>query len=147
MPSRSNAARTASGVSPCGTLNLIVPLLRSIAVSTPYGGLRSGSPSRPAVKPPRPPRPPPPKAGGAPVAGGVPAAAPPGTAAPGASAPVEGPRPAPGAPRPNPPLPRPPSPRALGGGSASQIGIRFFACASLLTVAKYVSLSDSVVTD
>src|SRR5215510_6195695 len=57
MPRRSSAVRTLSGVSPCGTLNLMVPLFRSIAVSTPYGGLTNGSPSSPCVNPPRPPPP------------------------------------------------------------------------------------------
>jgi hypothetical protein len=35
----------------------------------------------------------------------------------------------------------------FGGGSASQIGIRFFACASGFTVARYCSLMIVVVTD
>src|SRR5438132_963088 len=55
MPSRWNDARTPSGVSPWGTLNLSVPVFRSSAVNTPYGGLTIGSPSRPLVNPPRPP--------------------------------------------------------------------------------------------
>ena len=35
----------ASGVSPCGTCHIISPLSRSIAESTPYGGLTIGRPS------------------------------------------------------------------------------------------------------
>src|SRR5207247_10917817 len=46
--------RTVSGVSPWGTLNLVSPVFRSIAVSTPYGGFAIGKFSRPVVRPPRP---------------------------------------------------------------------------------------------
>ena len=46
--------RTASGVSPCGTWNFSVPVFRSIAVSTPYGGFTIDRPSRPCVSAPRP---------------------------------------------------------------------------------------------
>jgi len=35
----------------------------------------------------------------------------------------------------------------VGGGSASQMGIRFLACASGFTVARYCSLMMVVVTD
>src|SRR5262245_4757270 len=164
MPRRSSAVRTLSGVSPGGTLNLIVPLFRSIAVSTPYGGLTNGSPSSPCVNPPRPkpaggaagappaapaaaaaPRPTaappaPPPSGDAPA--GKPAAAPAGKPPSGAA-----PRPSPRTPPPRPNPPRPRSPLMFGGGSASQIGMRFFACASGLTVARYCSLIIVVVTD
>src|SRR5262245_13571263 len=37
--------RTTSGVSPCGTCHFNSPFLRSIAESTPYGGLTIDSPS------------------------------------------------------------------------------------------------------
>src|SRR6185295_4458455 len=45
MPFSAGWLRTLSGVSPCGTCQRIVPLLTSTADSTPYGGLKIGSPS------------------------------------------------------------------------------------------------------
>src|SRR5438477_71294 len=47
IPRRVGLLRMASGVSPCGTWNFSVPLLRSIAEITPYGGFRIEPGTRP----------------------------------------------------------------------------------------------------
>src|SRR5262245_5990923 len=100
MPRRCSAARTLSGVSPCGTLNFVSPVFRSIAVSTPYGGFAIGKPSNPEVKP----RPPPATRVAAATAG---------DAADAALRAADAPRAPATAPRPRP------------AGAASQIGTRF----------------------
>ena len=49
MPAQQRVVAHASGVSPCGTWNFSVPVFRSIAAMTPYGGFTIGRPSRPCV--------------------------------------------------------------------------------------------------